>query len=91
MKDKEFSIWPLLYTGSAYDSYGEIEQAFQFLDNDCDGKLSAKDLQAISKNYGLKLSPDDVDSMITEANRDGTGLITLQEFIKVMQKTPLFN
>ncbi|XP_003388381.1 PREDICTED: caltractin-like isoform X2 [Amphimedon queenslandica] len=77
--------------GAAYDSYGEIEQAFQFLDNDCDGKLSAKDLQAISKNYGLKLSPEDIDGMITEANRNGTGLITLQEFIEVMQKTPLFN
>uniref|UniRef100_A0A1X7SZV6 EF-hand domain-containing protein n=1 Tax=Amphimedon queenslandica TaxID=400682 RepID=A0A1X7SZV6_AMPQE len=76
--------------GATY-SYGEIKQAFQFLDNDYDDKLSAIDLQAISKNYGLKLSPEDIDGMITEANRDGTGLITLQEFIEVMQRTPLFN
>ena len=33
------------------------------------------------------LSPEDIDGMITEANKDSTGLITLQEFVKVIQRT----
>lgn len=37
-----------------------------------------------------RLSPEDIDGMITEANKDGTGLITLQEFIEVIQRTTLF-
>ena len=37
-----------------------------------------------------RLSPEDIDGMIAEANKDGTGLITLQEFVEVIQRTTLF-
>ena len=33
------------------------------------------------------LSPEDIDGMIAEANKDSTGLIMLQEFVKVIQRT----
>ena len=38
----------------------------------------------------IRLSPEDIDGMIAEANKDGTGLITLQEFVEVIQRTTLF-
>uniref|UniRef100_A0A1X7SZG4 EF-hand domain-containing protein n=1 Tax=Amphimedon queenslandica TaxID=400682 RepID=A0A1X7SZG4_AMPQE len=47
--------------------------------------------EEIGKEGLITLSPEDIDGMITEANRDGTGLITLQEFIEVMQRTAIFN
>ena len=38
-----------------------------------------------------RLSEDDMKGMIEEADRDGDGLVSRDEFIAVMQRTALFN
>ena len=59
-------------------------QAFSLLDADGDGGLSAEDLCLAG------VSGPDAQAMITEANKTGTGLVTLEEFVNVMMRTNLF-
>ncbi len=59
-------------------------QAFSLLDTDGDGGLSAQDLVSAG------VSGPDAEGMIAEANKTGTGLVTLEEFVSVMMRTNLF-
>ncbi len=57
-------------------------QAFSYLDIDGDGSLSVEDL--------TRAGGRDVEGMIAEADKTGTGEISLQEFVAVMMRTVLF-
>ena len=76
--------------GDDYDLYGEIEQAFNIINISSDGQISAADIRATAKNFGLKLSRADIEDMIEEADRNGDGLVSQQEFLDVVMRTPLY-
>ncbi|KAJ3740031.1 calmodulin-like protein [Lentinula detonsa] len=57
------------------DSEEEIRQAFQVFDKDGNGTISAKELKAVMESLGEKLSDQEVDAMIVEADEDGDGSI----------------
>ncbi|KAJ3802077.1 calmodulin-like protein [Lentinula aff. detonsa] len=60
------------------DSEEEIRQAFQVFDKDGNGTISAKELKAVMESLGEKLSDQEVDAMIVEADEDGDGSINYQ-------------
>ena len=76
--------------GDDYDLYGEIEQAFDIINVNGDGQISAADIRTTAKNFGLKLSRVDIEDMIEEADKNGDGLVSRQEFFNVVMKTPLY-
>lgn len=57
------------------DSEEEIQQAFQVFDRDNNGFISAAELRHVMTSIGEKLTDDEVDAMIRDADQDGDGRI----------------
>ena len=66
------------------DSEEEIIEAFKVFDKDGNGFISAAELRHIMTNLGEKLTDEEVDEMIREADIDGDGQINYEEFVKMM-------
>lgn len=49
-----------------------------------------QDLKAVCAEVSEGLSEQDLQGMIEEADRDGDGLVNMEEFVQVMLKTNLF-
>lgn len=57
------------------DSEEEIREAFKVFDRDNNGFISAQELRHVMTSIGEKLTDDEVDEMIREADQDGDGRI----------------
>ena len=66
------------------DSEDEIKEAFKVFDKDGNGFISAAELRHVMTNLGEKLTDEEVDEMIREADIDGDGQINYEEFVKMM-------
>lgn len=72
------------------DPREEIIKAFKLFDEEGTGKISFKNLKRVARDLGETLSDEEIQEMIDEADRDGDGEVSLEEFIRVMKKTNLF-
>ena len=70
------------------DSAEEIKEAFKVFDKDGNGFISAAELRHIMTNLGEKLTDEEVDEMIREADVDGDGQINYDEFVDVRRCLP---
>lgn len=75
---------------SIYSHFITNLQAFEYIDSDGDGVISLEDLRSSSDRVRLGLSQSELAGLMEEADRDGDGFISKQEFISVMKKTNLF-
>eukprot|EP01120_Amphizonella_sp_Union-15-10_P012452 TRINITY_DN552_c0_g1_i1.p1 TRINITY_DN552_c0_g1~~TRINITY_DN552_c0_g1_i1.p1 ORF type:complete len:150 (-),score=49.03 TRINITY_DN552_c0_g1_i1:81-530(-) len=66
------------------DTEEEIREAFKVFDKDGNGLISAAELRHVMTNLGEKLTDDEVDEMIREADVDNDGQINYEEFVKMM-------
>jgi len=58
-------------------------EAFKVFDKDGNGFISAAELRHVMTNFGEKLTDEEVDAMILEADIDGDGRINYVEFVKI--------
>ncbi|XP_072288967.1 uncharacterized protein cetn4 [Eucyclogobius newberryi] len=72
------------------DSKEEILKAFRLFDDDCTGKISFKNLKRVAKELGEALRDEELQDMIDEADRDGDGEVSEEEFLRIMKKTNLY-
>ena len=72
------------------DTNDEIMKAFQLFNSDGTGGISFENLKRVAKELGENLSDDELKEMITEADRDGDGIVNSQEFLRIMKKTCLY-
>ena len=88
----EFPDFMELMTGkiSERDPREEILKAFRLFDDDTTGKISLKNLKRVARELGETMNDDELQEMIDEADRDGDGEISEEEFIRIMKKTNLF-
>lgn len=68
------------------DSEEEIREAFKVFDRDAKGSISAAELRHVLTSIGEKLTDDEVDEMIREADEDGDGRIDYNEFVQLMMQ-----
>ncbi|KAK9774249.1 putative EF-hand protein [Seiridium cardinale] len=68
------------------DSEEEIREAFKVFDRDNNGFISAAELRHVMTSIGEKLTDDEVDEMIREADQDGDGRIDYNEFVQLMMQ-----
>ncbi|XP_078182254.1 calmodulin-6-like [Carex rostrata] len=66
------------------ESEQELREAFRVFDKDQNGFISAAELRHVMTNLGEKLSDEEVQEMVQEADTDGDGQINYEEFVKVM-------
>ncbi|CAH8385180.1 unnamed protein product [Eruca vesicaria subsp. sativa] len=66
------------------DSDEELKEAFRVFDKDQNGFISAAELRHVMTNLGEKLTDEEVEEMVREADVDGDGQINYEEFVKVM-------
>lgn len=72
------------------DSKEEVLRAFKLFDDDNTGKITFKNLKRVAKELGENLTDEELQEMIEEADRDGDGEISQEEFLRVMKKTCLY-
>ncbi|KAK6341192.1 hypothetical protein TWF696_008279 [Orbilia brochopaga] len=68
------------------DSEEEIREAFKVFDRDNNGYISAAELRHVMTSIGEKLTDQEVDEMIREADQDGDGRIDYNEFVQLMMQ-----
>jgi len=66
------------------DSEEELMDAFKVFDKDGNGYISSAELRHVMTNLGEKLTDEEVEEMIREADVDGDGQVNYDEFVKMM-------
>ena len=69
------------------DEEQDIIEVFKVFDNDGNGYITAAELRHVMTNLEEKLTDDEIDEMINEADIDGDGQISYNEFKKMMMET----
>ncbi|XP_068960973.1 centrin-4-like [Petaurus breviceps papuanus] len=75
---------------SEKDEKEEILKAFKLFDDDCTGSITLKNIKRVAKELGENLSDEELQEMLDEADRDGDGEISEQEFLRMMKNTALY-
>ncbi|KAJ8097853.1 hypothetical protein POJ06DRAFT_270668 [Lipomyces tetrasporus] len=66
------------------DSEEEIKEAFRVFDRDNNGYISSTELRHVMTSIGERLSDEEVDLMIKEADTNDDGRIDYNEFVQLM-------
>ncbi len=67
-------------------SRDEVYKVFKLFDEDNTGRISFKNLRKIAAEVGESISDTELHEMIAEADRTGDGLISFEDFYRVMKK-----
>ncbi|CAN0898506.1 Calmodulin-like protein 8 [Linum grandiflorum] len=62
----------------------ELKEAFKVFDRDQDGFISPTDLMQVMINMGERLTEEEAEQMIREADLDGDGRVSYHDFTNMM-------
>lgn len=74
---------PLVGNGINDDCHCKV--AFAFFDKDGDGNITTVELKQVLHSLHLKLTDHEIDEMILEADSDGNGQVSFEEFRDMMK------
>ena len=60
------------------DSEDEMKEAFKVFDRDNTGLISASNLRVVMTNLGEKMTDEEIEEMIREADMDGDGFVNFK-------------
>ncbi|KAK3146127.1 hypothetical protein QOZ80_3AG0216670 [Eleusine coracana subsp. coracana] len=67
------------------DGDEELKEAFEVLDKDQNGFISPTELRTVMTSLGEKMTDEEVEQMIKEADTDGDGQVNYDEFVLMMK------
>merc|ERR1712086_359432 len=68
------------------DDEAELLEAFKVFDKDGNSTIEASELKTVMENLGEKLTDEEIEEMMKEADIDKDGKINFEEFKAMMQK-----
>merc|ERR1711959_385105 len=71
------------------DSIEEMREAFLVFDRDKSGSVTASELKHVMNNLGEQVTNEEVEEMIKEADADGDGELSFDDFLQFIQKKGL--
>jgi calmodulin len=74
----EFVAMMVRQMKSPQDDEIELKESFRVFDKNGDGYITANELRQVMLNLGEKLTDDEVDEMIREADADGDGKVNYE-------------
>ncbi len=74
-----------LTDGSNFDDLNDYNTLFKFFDTDNNGLIDARNLMEGLEKIGVKISPDEADEMVLEADQDADRLLNLREFSRMIR------
>ncbi|XP_070504182.1 calmodulin-like [Chironomus tepperi] len=72
---------------SPVDEEQEIWDAFRVFDKDNDGFVSIEELKYVLTNLGEKLTDQEMNEILKDADADGDGKLNFEEFIAMLRAT----
>mmetsp|Transcript_91681 Transcript_91681/g.245611 ORF Transcript_91681/g.245611 Transcript_91681/m.245611 type:complete len:157 (-) Transcript_91681:85-555(-) len=73
------------------DSVEEMREAFMVFDRDKSGSVTASELKHVMNNLGEQVSDEEVENMIAEADADGDGELSFDDFLQFIKKKGLLD
>jgi actinin alpha len=64
----------------------ELRKVFNAFDEDRDGALKPEEFHSATTGMGMVLNKKDVEKKFRQVNTDGTGAISFEEFVKMMEE-----
>merc|ERR1740117_1675584 len=71
------------------DPVEEIKKAFKLFDDDTTGFISFQNLRRVARELGETMTDQEITEMLEEADKDGDGAISEDEFMKKLTKTEM--
>mmetsp|Transcript_2775 Transcript_2775/g.2933 ORF Transcript_2775/g.2933 Transcript_2775/m.2933 type:complete len:153 (+) Transcript_2775:74-532(+) len=68
------------------EEVSEFREIFSLLDRNGEGEITKDELSELMDTLGIDTTPEDIDSMLSEVDKDGSGTIDFEEFVAVMSK-----
>lgn len=69
------------------DGKDELMKVYGLFEDQSTGKISLKSLKRVAREIGEKMSEEELQEMIDEADRDGDGEVNEEEFLRYMKKS----
>ena len=70
---------------SPIDANAELREAFYMYDMNNDGYITKEEFRTTMKTLGENLTEEEVDAMMSQADTNGDGKISMEEFIHLLQ------
>ena len=82
----DFDEFMILMTKNSPDTQAEEEviNAFRVFDKEGNGLIASSELKHIMMTIGDKMSEEEADEMVNEADIDEDGMINYEEFVRMM-------
>ena len=82
----DFEAFMILMTKSSPDTQTEEEviNAFRVFDKEGNGLIASSELKHIMMTIGDKMTEEEADEMVNEADIDEDGMINYEEFVRMM-------
>ncbi|CAF3861864.1 unnamed protein product [Rotaria sordida] len=81
---EEYLSFMLTFIKKNVTTEDNLKDAFNLFDQNDDGFIEAKDLREIMTNLGEKITDEDIDEMIREADIDKDFKVNFYEFQRIM-------
>ncbi|KAK1281348.1 putative calcium-binding protein CML13 [Acorus gramineus] len=70
--------------GLSQQNRQEIKEAFELFDTDGSGTIDAKELNVAMRALGFEMTDEQINQMIADVDKDGSGAIEFDEFVHMM-------